>query len=65
MDKPGTAENSFVARKFEVAIQIDEFGDEDGELTISGSLLGKGDPVVGTATITNGVATFTANSVSA
>lgn len=65
MDKKGTAENSFVARKFEVAIQIDEFGDEDGELTISGSLLGKGDPVVGTATITNGVATFTANSVSA
>lgn len=36
------------ARKFEVAIAIDSFDDNDGELGISGSFLGKSDPVEGT-----------------
>ena len=36
------------ARKFEVAIAVDSFDDNDGELGISGSFLGKSDPVEGT-----------------
>lgn len=48
MDKPGTTEGTYRVRKFVVAIQVDEFGDNDGELQLSGSFLGKGDPVLGT-----------------
>ncbi|MBY6932284.1 hypothetical protein [Clostridium botulinum] len=51
MDKPGTTENSYYARKFKVAIQVSEFPNSDGELGLSGSFLGLGDPEIGTATI--------------
>lgn len=50
MDKPGTVDGTYRVRKFVVAIQVDEFGDNDGELQLSGSFLGKGDPVLGTFT---------------
>ncbi|NFO30420.1 hypothetical protein FDB41_06680 [Clostridium botulinum] len=36
------------ARKIKVAIQIDSFDDNDGELGVSGSFLGIGDVVLGT-----------------
>lgn len=48
LDKPGTAEGSFRARKFKVAIAVDSFDDNDGELGISGNFLGQSDPVEGT-----------------
>lgn len=51
LDKVGSAENSFYARKFKVAIQVNEFPNNDGNLGLSGTLLGLGDCVVGTATI--------------
>lgn len=50
MDKEASTEGGYRARKFNVAIQVDEFGDNDGELQLSGSFLGLGDPVVGTFT---------------
>ncbi|RXI55281.1 hypothetical protein DP122_05095 [Clostridium tetani] len=40
--------NGFRARKFKVAIAVDSFGDNDGELGIEGSFLGISDPVEGT-----------------
>lgn len=52
MDKEGTADDTYRARKFKVAIQVDEFGDNDGELQLSGSFLGQSDPIVGTFTKT-------------
>ena len=51
LDKPGTADGSFRARKFKIAIAVDSFDDNDGELGISGSFLGQSDPVEGTFTI--------------
>lgn len=51
MDKPATGTNAYYARKFKVAISISEFPNNDGNLGLSGSLLGKGDPIIGTATI--------------
>ena len=51
LDKLGTAEGSFRARQFNVAIQVDSFDDNDGELGVSGSLLGISDPVEGTFTV--------------
>lgn len=51
LDKPGTLEGSFRARKFKVAISVDSFDDNDGELGISGSFLGQSDPVEGTFTV--------------
>ena len=51
LDKPGTAEGSFRARKFKVAIAVDSFDDNDGELGISGSFLGQSDPIEGTFTV--------------
>ncbi|MEI2419765.1 hypothetical protein V6O07_05795, partial [Arthrospira platensis SPKY2] len=48
LDKPAQAESSFRARKFSVAIQVDEFGAKDGEMSAKGKLLTKGDLVVGT-----------------
>lgn len=38
----------FRARKIKVAIAVDSFDDNDGELGISGSFLGISDPVLGT-----------------
>ena len=51
LDKPGTAEGSFRARKFKVAIAVDSFDDNDGALGISGSFLGQSDPIEGTFTV--------------
>ena len=53
LDKPGTAEGSFRARRFKVAIAVDSFDDNDGELGISGNFLGQSDPVEGTFTTAN------------
>ena len=39
------------ARKFNVAVQVDSFDNNDGELQAKGSFLGLGDPVEGTVTI--------------
>ena len=51
MDKKGTAENSYYARKFKVAVMISEFPNNDGDLGLSGSFMGLGDPIIGTVTI--------------
>lgn len=51
LDKQGTAEGTFRARKFKVAIAVDSFDDNDGELGISGNFLGQSDPVEGTFTV--------------
>lgn len=51
LDKPGTVEGSFRARKFDIAIAVDSIDDNDGELAISGSFLGQSDPVEGTFTV--------------
>lgn len=48
LDKKATGEGAYYARKFNVAIQVDEFPDNDGFLGLSGSFLGIGDPVIGT-----------------
>lgn len=40
--------SGYRARKFKVAIAVDSFDDNDGELGISGSFLGISDPVEGT-----------------
>lgn len=48
LDKAGTTENTFRARKFSVAVQVDDFGAKDGEMSAKGKLLGKGDLVLGT-----------------
>ncbi|WP_195430894.1 hypothetical protein [Clostridium sp. D46t1_190503_E9] len=53
LDKPGTADGTFRARKFKVAIAVDSFDDNDGELGISGNFLGQSDPVEGTFTLTS------------
>lgn len=47
LDKAATT-SGFRARKFKVAIAVDSFEDNDGELGISGSFLGISDPVEGT-----------------
>lgn len=51
LDKPGTVEGSFRARKFDIAIAVDSIDDNDGELGITGSFLGQSDPVEGTFTV--------------
>ena len=40
--------NVFQARMIKVAVEISDFGDEDGEMTAEGNLLGNGDIVLGT-----------------
>ena len=50
LDKPAT-EEGYRARKFKIAISVDSFDDNDGELGISGSFLGQSDPVEGTFTV--------------
>lgn len=47
LDKPA-ATTGFRARKIKVAISVDSFEDEDGDLGISGSFLGISDPILGT-----------------
>lgn len=51
LDKPGAEEGSFRARKFKIAIAVDSFDDNNGELGISGSFLGQSDPIEGTFTV--------------
>lgn len=48
LDKQGTAEGTYRARKIKIAIAVDSFDDNDGELGISGNFLGQSDPVEGT-----------------
>ena len=48
LDKKGTGENTFVARQQKIAIAVSSFGNEDGEMTCEGDLLGIGDIVNGT-----------------
>lgn len=48
LEKKGTAANEFKARKFKVAIEISSFDNNDGEMAVSGNLLGIGDLVPGT-----------------
>lgn len=48
LDEPvASKENTFKARKIRVAIQVEQFGDEDGEMTCEGNLLGQGDMIAG------------------
>lgn len=53
LDRPGTADKTYRARKFKVAIAVDSFDDNDGELGISGSFLGQSEPIEGTFDITS------------
>ena len=46
--KTGSTGNTFEARKQRIAIAVSSFGDEDGEMTCEGDLLGVGDIVNGT-----------------
>lgn len=48
LDKPAATEKGFRARKIKVAISVDSFEDNDGDLGISGSFLGISDPMEGT-----------------
>lgn len=47
LDKPAETAG-YRARKFKVAIAVDSFDDNDGELGVSGSFLGISDPIEGT-----------------
>lgn len=47
LDQPAQT-SGFRARKIKVAVAVDSFDDNDGELGISGSFLGISDPIVGT-----------------
>lgn len=53
LDKPAETEGSYRARKIKVAIAVDSFDDNDGELGISGSFLGQSDPIEGTFTVSD------------
>lgn len=48
LDEESTTEGSVRARKIRVAVSVDSFEDNDGEMAISGSLLGVSDIVEGT-----------------
>ena len=48
LDNPiASSTGEYEARKFAVAVQVDEFPDNDGEMGGSGKLLTIGDPIVG------------------
>ena len=53
-------ENTFKARKFDVAVEISSFSDNDGEWQVEGTLHDKGDPVAGE--FNTETKTFTADS---
>ena len=61
LDKPAQT-SGYRARKFNVAIKVEDYKNNDGELQCSGSFLGLGDPVEGTAVIAEDTkeVTFTA-----
>ena len=48
MDKPSNEDGGYRARKFNVAIKVDELTDNDGEMGITGEFVGQGNPVLGT-----------------
>lgn len=48
LDRPGSTDNTFRARKVKVAIEVKDFKSKDGEMQGSGSFLGKGDLKEGT-----------------
>ncbi len=52
-------QNTFKARKFDVAAEISSFSDNDGEWQVEGTLHDKGDPVMGT--FDTSTKTFTAD----
>lgn len=48
LDKPAVEDAGFRARKINVAIAVDSFDDNDGELGVTGNFLGQSDPIEGT-----------------
>lgn len=60
LDEPGSTTNTYAARKFRVAIEVATFTEDDGDMGMTGNLLGVGDPIVGTFNTTTN--TFTAGS---
>ena len=58
-DKPGKTDGSFYARERKVAIAVDEFSDEDGNLQLSGKFVAVTDWEIGEFNQTT--KTFTAN----
>lgn len=48
LDKPGTTENTYRARKFRVAVEVSDLEAKDGEMSAKGKFLGVGDLVLGT-----------------
>ena len=58
--KDAATDTSYHARKFNVAIEVASFTNDDGEMGCSGNFLGKGDPVEGT--FDTSTKTFTAKS---
>lgn len=51
LDKAAAEDAGYRARKIKVAIAVDSFDDNDGELGITGSFLGQSDPIEGTFNI--------------
>ena len=47
LDESAEVANTFHARKIHVAVEIADFGNEDGEMNVTGNLLGKSDIVEG------------------
>lgn len=58
--KDAATDTSYHARKFNVAIEVASFTNDDGEMGCRGNFLGKGDPVEGT--FDTSTKTFTAKS---
>lgn len=64
LDKPIEGEkDNYYARRFDVAVEVASFDDDDGELTGAGNFLGIGDPVIGKFNTTSKI--FTADSETA
>lgn len=65
LDRPAEegSTTKFHARKQRVAVAVSDFGDEDGEMTCEGDLLGVGDLVIGT--FDTSARTFTETAASA
>lgn len=61
LDEAAEGANEYVARKINVAVLVDSFGDEDGEMTAEGTLKGRGDITPGT--FNTSTKTFTATAV--
>lgn len=58
LDEPSETAGSYYAREIPVAVVIDEFGDNDGEMQVSGSLAARADVTEGSFAIST--TTFTA-----